>query len=328
MTEPRLPHTPDPTRDTLPVTVVIPAYNRADLVARAVRSALGQRPLPPAEVLVIDDCSRDHTADVARAAGATVLELTHNLGEAGARNSGLSRARFDWVAFLDSDDEWLPHHLATLWPRREGHAVVASTALVATPELVGICGHPSSVPLTIRTPASLVFPSNPIPLSASMARRDVLLQHGGFRSRKAAADLDMWVRVGATDSILVCPEATVVYYVHPGQISQDQELMFSFHLDLVRSFSDGEWYSTSLERKVEGQIAWDLLRTAIRGRDRKQVRHCGYTLLKSVRRTWGSLLLLRWRFLLRRRAAAIDAVSGANGGGSSAFRAGGSITSA
>ena len=104
----------------LPVSVVIPAYNRPDLVGRAVRSALTQRPQPPAEVVVVDDCSSDATGAAARAAGARVIRHEVNRGEGAARNTAIRAARGEWVAMLDSDDEWLDGHLAALWPHAAG----------------------------------------------------------------------------------------------------------------------------------------------------------------------------------------------------------------
>ena len=69
--------------DPLPVSVVIPAFNRPDMVARAVRSALEQQPRPPAEVIVVDDGSSDDTAAAASAAGARVIRHEVNQGEGG-----------------------------------------------------------------------------------------------------------------------------------------------------------------------------------------------------------------------------------------------------
>ncbi|MGE4086193.1 MAG: glycosyltransferase [Vicinamibacterales bacterium] len=95
------------------VSVIIPTYNRAATVTRAVRSALDQA-VPDVEVLVVDDGSTDDTA--ARLAGidhrVRVLRQPGNEGAAAARNRGLRAARGQAIAFLDSDDVWLPDKLA------------------------------------------------------------------------------------------------------------------------------------------------------------------------------------------------------------------------
>lgn len=92
-------------------SVVIPTYNRARLVGRAVESALRQTRAGD-EVIVVDDGSLDDTRRVLEEFGSrvTVVRTTHG-GAGRARNLGVARARGELVAFLDSDDEWLPRKL-------------------------------------------------------------------------------------------------------------------------------------------------------------------------------------------------------------------------
>ena len=88
------------------ISVVIPCYNRAGLIARAVASAVAQSHLPH-EVIVVDDGSTDGSAGVAAGLPGPVRVLRQaNAGAAAARNAGIATATGDWVAFLDSDDEW------------------------------------------------------------------------------------------------------------------------------------------------------------------------------------------------------------------------------
>ncbi|MCP3670659.1 MAG: glycosyltransferase [Gammaproteobacteria bacterium] len=94
------------------ISVIIPSYNRAHLLVRAVQSVLNQT-LPAQEVIVVDDGSSDHTATV------MAEEFPHchyikqpNRGVSAARNTGIAAASGEWLAFLDSDDEWLPSKLA------------------------------------------------------------------------------------------------------------------------------------------------------------------------------------------------------------------------
>jgi glycosyltransferase involved in cell wall biosynthesis len=93
------------------VSVVIPTYNRAELVLRAVRSAL-RAMAPGDEVVVVDDGSTDATGDrLAEIDGPIRYCRTERSGAGRARNLGVRMAAHDWIAFLDSDDEWLPDHL-------------------------------------------------------------------------------------------------------------------------------------------------------------------------------------------------------------------------
>jgi glycosyltransferase involved in cell wall biosynthesis len=98
------------------VSVVIPVYNRRKLLERAVESVREQT-YPDWELLIVDDGSTDGTAEYAAELAAadprvTCLRNTRGRGPGGARNSGITRARGQFVAFLDSDDSWLPEKLA------------------------------------------------------------------------------------------------------------------------------------------------------------------------------------------------------------------------
>jgi glycosyltransferase involved in cell wall biosynthesis len=100
-----------PAPDPAAVSVIIPTYNRAEVVPRAVKSALGQC-LPGDEVIVVDDGSTDHTERaLAPFAGRIRYLRTSNRGAGSARNRGIHAARNPLLAFLDSDDEWMPGKL-------------------------------------------------------------------------------------------------------------------------------------------------------------------------------------------------------------------------
>ncbi len=97
----------------LTVSTVIPTYNRADLLRLALQSALPQC-LPGDEIIVVDDGSDDDTETMAQSLGANVKYVrTPHLGAGAARNVGVGTASCDLVAFLDSDDEWLPGKIAS-----------------------------------------------------------------------------------------------------------------------------------------------------------------------------------------------------------------------
>jgi glycosyltransferase involved in cell wall biosynthesis len=103
-----------PDAPTPPVSVVIPAYNRAATIGAAIDSVLRQT-WEDFELVVVDDASTDGTLAAARAIAdprLRVVAAPRNLGAAGARNLGVAEARGTWIAFQDSDDEWLPEKLA------------------------------------------------------------------------------------------------------------------------------------------------------------------------------------------------------------------------
>ncbi len=113
------------------VSAVIPTYNRAYVLREAIESALGQAG-PNVEVIVVDDGSTDDTAALAREYGDVITYLFQpNCGAAAARNLGVKAARGDYVAFLDSDDVWLPGKLkaeTALFEQSPEAGVIASDA--------------------------------------------------------------------------------------------------------------------------------------------------------------------------------------------------------
>ena len=96
----------------LSVSAVIPTYNRARCLPRAIKSVIGQSPTVD-EIIVVDDCSTDSTREVCAEFSEAVKYIRHssNRGASAARNTGIREARNEWVAFLDSDDYWLMNKL-------------------------------------------------------------------------------------------------------------------------------------------------------------------------------------------------------------------------
>jgi len=96
-------------------SVIIPVFNRADVLERAIRSVLEQT-CQDFEIVVVDDGSRDHPEEVAKSLGDPRIRILHqqNRGGAAARNHGFDVAQGRFVALLDSDDQFLPHHLENM----------------------------------------------------------------------------------------------------------------------------------------------------------------------------------------------------------------------
>ena len=156
------------------VSVVIPAYNAAAFLSRAVDSVLAQTERVR-EVVVVDDGSTDDTAAVARSYGPAVRYLHQsNAGVAAARNRGIHEVRGRWVAFLDADDEWYP------WKNERQMAV-----LRAYPNLRWCACEGEVVRGTQRK-------ANPL---ARRARR-VFHEHGFFPDYFAAAELGVFLHTG------------------------------------------------------------------------------------------------------------------------------------
>jgi glycosyltransferase involved in cell wall biosynthesis len=251
-----MPHMPD----MLPVSVVIPAYQRSELLRNALMSVAGQEGPPPAEVIVIDDASSDDTGAVARESGARVVRHERNRGEGAARNTGLRESTQPWVALLDSDDEWLPNHLATAWPLTTGRILVG-TACVARgpgPDADRVFGWPGRTARELRSPADVVFPENPVAPSAALVERATALSVGGFaEGLSRAADLDLWIRMLERGRGIASPQVTVIYRLHPGQVSGDREAMRTAQRELLGRYQGRPWLTRSTIASWEAVAAWD-----------------------------------------------------------------------
>jgi glycosyltransferase involved in cell wall biosynthesis len=253
----------------VPVSVIIPSYRRKSYLSQAVASIAAQEHVQPMEVIVIDDGSRDGTAELAASLGARVIEKARSERLGAARHDGVSSAvGAEWVAMLDDDDQWLPHHLHTLWSQRDDHVMVGGTAVTFGGGVPKVHGCPKEVAEVVRSPARLVFPANSFPASATLVRRDVLLAAGNFdRGLRYVEDLDTWLRVLEYGTGLLLPEITCLYRVHPDQISKNRPEMLASAAAVMAKYADRAWLTRRVREGSAVVEAWDNFQAARAGRD-------------------------------------------------------------
>jgi glycosyltransferase involved in cell wall biosynthesis len=207
------------------VSVVIPTHNRAAMVAEAFRSVVAQT-FRDVEIIVVDDGSTDDTERALAAAGfdarSRYLRQEH-AGVAAARNRGVAASSGEWIAFLDSDDLWLPEKLA-----RQAAFVAAHPAVAAcqTDEIwirdgVRVNPHrrhlkPSGDIFLRSLELCLVSPS------AVLVRRTTFERAGGFDEGLAACeDYDLWLRIAVDTPVHLVREPLVVRRAgHADQLSR------------------------------------------------------------------------------------------------------------
>ncbi|MBB4571990.1 glycosyltransferase family 2 protein [Rhizobium lentis] len=130
------------------VSVVIAAYNCAPFVDRAINSALSQEDVS-LEVIVVDDCSTDNSADVIRALAkqdkrVRLVQLEKNGGPSAARNAGIAASRGTWISVLDADDAFLPNRLSRLLVLGElQNADIVADNFVYFDAVAGSTGNPA-----------------------------------------------------------------------------------------------------------------------------------------------------------------------------------------
>ena len=290
----------------LPISVVIPAFNREDMLPRALASVARQTSAP-AETIVVDDGSSDRTGEAAEAAGARVITHSENRGLAAARNTGIEAATQPWVAFLDSDDEWLPDHVRHLWTHADGHVLVANSALRCgrSPVADWIHGPFEEGLLELDDPGYLVFPGNVVVVSAAMARRDAILAAGGFRPPAGVADLDLWIRLVELGPAAVSPNVTTIYHIHEEQMSQETDAMQAGHIEVSRRYADRGWWSPQLVERWHAHAEWNDARSALRRRRPFEAIRRGAWILARPVRTAGAVRHSRLSSRLRRRSGKV-----------------------
>lgn len=237
------------------ITVVIPAWRSREFVEAAIRSVQAQT-LHPRELIVVDDASGDGTAGAARALGATVIEHESNQGVGQSRNDGISAANTEWIATLDADDEWLPHHLETLWEPRDQHVLVSAAAItMSDPRVLGWARRRR---LILDSPAKAVVPEPCIRTSGVMFRREDAVAVGGFRPElPRAQDLDLWLRLLERGTGLALPVVTNRYRVHADQASADRQTGWQAQREILASYADRPWCTPLVRARRDAAIAWD-----------------------------------------------------------------------
>ena len=176
------------------ISVVLPVFNRAHCVGRAIDSILWQT-YSDRELIVVDDGSTDGTCDRLASFGERIQVIRQaNQGPSAARNAGIRAARGKFIAFLDSDDEWLPEKLEYQVALTSDERVVLSATNWRSKEpgdsRTGFDALAFEEPWICDCPAQLV--SRPgghhIMLSSWLVRRDALLALGGFNNTLALAE--------------------------------------------------------------------------------------------------------------------------------------------
>ena len=205
-------------------SVIIPVHNRRELIGRAIRSVLAQEDAEY-EVIVVDDASTDGTPETVHAqfgAAVNLVVMKRNGGVSSARNRGLEYARGEWIALLDSDDEWLPGKLA-----RQTAALAGSGLLVCHTDEIwirnGVRVNPHrhhrkyggdiflrALPLCVMSPSSIAI------------HRQVFAAVGPFDEKlPACEDYELWLRIACRYEVEYLAERLLHKYGgHDDQLSQ------------------------------------------------------------------------------------------------------------
>jgi glycosyltransferase involved in cell wall biosynthesis len=245
-----------------PVTVIIPAYNRSQMLAEALASVRAQT-FRDFQVVVVDDGSEEDLRSVVEPFGPAVRHLrTERGGAARARNAGVAAARTDLVAFLDSDDLWLPEHLARTVDvlRRRPEVVLVYHDTLS----VDHAGRPAPPRKRRPRPSGSVtealFAYDVVPTPSVVCRRQTLLQAGGFDPAVVPSeDYDLWLRMSLLGAFACVDEPLMLRRRHAGNISRQHRV----RNEIVRAvLKERFWRQPAARRAIRESRAYAVLAKA------------------------------------------------------------------
>jgi glycosyltransferase involved in cell wall biosynthesis len=205
------------------VSVIIPTYRHRDLILRTISSVFGQT-FTDYEIVVVNDGSTDDTAAVVAPlveAGRITYIEQENQGQSRARNVGLSRARGEYIAFLDDDDIWPTNKLASQVAFLDANPSVGMVGgtfrTIDENDTPGYAGpfYPS---ITFEA----LFSANPFHSPGqTLIRTSILKDIGGLNATIwGADDWDLWFRIARCSTIVMRDEVALYYRLHGGNASK------------------------------------------------------------------------------------------------------------
>lgn len=204
------------------VSVIIPTYNRAAYLQKALQSVKEQT-YQFLEIIVIDDGSTDDTGEMLKNYGGQLRYFyQENRGISGARNAGIKRARGKFIAFLDSDDYWLPdktvQQLALFKQHPEYALVAARCASIRLDGSYRDKNRPGKSGWVLED----LFKANFIRTSAAMIKQECFENIGLFDEElRECEEYDLWLRIAAQYPVGFINKSLAVYVDNPDGASTD-----------------------------------------------------------------------------------------------------------
>jgi glycosyltransferase involved in cell wall biosynthesis len=240
------------------VSVIIPTYNRAEDLSRALQSVFGQT-FTDWEVLVVDNHSDDNTDSLIESLKNPKVKVfkIHNDGVvAASRNLGLKHATGEYIAFLDSDDWWLPTKLAeSIKYMNQGADVVYHDLFIVTKSGQRFYWRRTRG-RTLRTPifGDLIKNGTTLPNSSVVVRKNLLNAINGLSEDKdmvGAEDYDAWLRIAKiSEKFQKIPQTLGCYWVGGGNISNPERTL-KYLTTLERRYAD-----TTSDLDLRHKVYW------------------------------------------------------------------------
>ena len=256
------------------VSAIIPTHNRSQTVLRALRSVYAQRILVN-EVIVIDDGSSDDTvARIQAEFPGVILICQTQHGVSHARNRGIDAAQGEWLAFLDSDDEWLPIKVETQLNAVRNNP---SSRICHSNEIWIRNGRRVNPMNKHRKHGGWIFehclPRCVISPSSVLLHRSAIEEFGNFdESLPVCEDYDLWLRLTATLPVMHIPKPLIKKYGgHADQLSGSRWGMDRYRIWSLEKLLAAKTLTTAQERQALGELTRkiDIYLTGARRRRRR-----------------------------------------------------------
>lgn len=258
------------------ISVIIPAYNHAHFIDRALQSLLDQT-YTNWEAIIIDNHSQDNTDEVVGRftdPRITLLKIHNNGVIAASRNMGIRAAKGEWVAFLDSDDWWAPRKLELSFAALNAGVDLVYHDLYTVRSLDQTIFNERIVSTEPRHPMFNAFlcTGMSIPNSSVVVRRELLIQIGGESEKRdliSVEDYDTWTRLSRlTEKFVRIPECLGYYWIGGGNISSASPVQCIRIRALYDQYLDE--LDASERRQANGFLAYRIGRIAQMYGDREK----------------------------------------------------------
>lgn len=239
--------------ENIKVSIIIPSYNRGELLKEAVTSLLNQTH-QNFEIIIVDDCSTDNTQEIVKRFSDPRIKyykLDTNSGAPIARNVGIDKSKGDYVAFIDSDDSWKPfkleRQLAIFLTQPKVGAVYSGVEIKRDNKIIG-----TLVPEFSGNILPHLLTSNVINTTSSLiVKRELLTQINGFDvNLPSCQDWDLYIRLSEITEFGFVKEPLVIFLQHNGaristnytSVTKGHNLIYKKHNDKARGISMKLYY--------------------------------------------------------------------------------------
>ncbi len=233
------------------ITAIIPTFNRADFLPKAIESISNQN-YKIDEVIIVDDGSNDNTREILKNYKDLKIISTKNSGVSYARNRGIKMAKNSWIAFLDSDDTWMK---VKIKKQIDFHTKNPDILFSHTGERWVRGGKEIKYPKSLKKPHGDCFLQNTstckIAASSVLMNKSIFEDIGYFdESMRVCEDYDMWLRVSYRYKIGLIPEQLITKYAGHSQLSSTIFAIDRYHIYSLLNFLDTD-FKDEIKKEIE-----------------------------------------------------------------------------